>query len=160
MKWKGGRQRGAWKSPPRQTGNNIKSGGLGCRQRPPAAGGMHKMQLQTSLMWLPICLLTRISRQVESSGLHGEAGAHPMPRLCGSAPRMYLPQPVAACLRTPPDTTPVPTIVPAVLPGDSGTATCLLARWKCLPLSSARGLSRVVSEQTPLRAAPSHCLHP
>ena len=29
---------------------------------------------------------------------------------------MHLPQPVAVCLRTPPDTTPAPTMVPAVLP--------------------------------------------
>lgn len=36
---------------------------------------------------------------------------------------MYLPQPVAACLRAPPDTTPVPTIVPAVLlPEDARSA--------------------------------------
>ena len=38
---------------------------------------------------------------------------------------MYLPQPVAACLRTP------PAIVPVVLAPDSGAATYLLARWKC-----------------------------
>ena len=58
-------------------------------------------------MWLPTCPLTRTSRQVESSGLHGEVRARPMPRLCGPAPcvcichSQWLPA-------FPPDTTPVP----------------------------------------------------
>ena len=81
----------------------------------------------TLAMWLPTCHPTPAPRVVASSALPGERGRIPRRSSSSYAVYMHLPQPIASCLRSPPEDTKPPILSSAVFPALCWSRLCALA---------------------------------